>query len=115
MEEFNLYNWTEAGGWILYRLACGIGLRMVRWLSWVAKQGFLPMHTNLGTPINMAFCWPMLEKHWWEIWREAGAIPTATHNGNHHFLPCPPLPPRAAVQIDEFPKELFEDERRDWS
>ena len=97
MEEFNLYNWTKVGGWIMYRLACKIGLCMVKWLSWVAKRGFLPMHANLGTPFDMAFCWPMLEKFLQEIGQEAREIPTIMHSGNHHFLPRLPMPPRIFV------------------
>ena len=57
----------------------------------------------------------MLEKFWWKLDREVGAILTTTYNDNHHFVPQSLLPFRASMQIDEYPKEFFEDEQWEWS
>lgn len=108
MEECEPYSFTRCRGWLLYNLACGVGPKMVRWLSWVAKRGYLlGMHANLGNPIDLMFAWPMQVPHWQGIRKAAGMIPTTTHSGNHHFISRQSLPPKVAMRVDAHPRELM--------
>lgn len=116
-ERFELYKAVHGGGWSMYQCACSLGPRMVRWLSWAGRSGYLPgLHAALVEAVDGYTTYKMTVEEARDKRQVVGFIPTATGHDKHHELPQQlPMPPNEASRgSDDEPWELFWEEKEEW-